>query len=397
MTNEFEVLPQSAWPDLKPFGRGKGNPVSTITNLMYLLDYLNISVRYNVITKDLEIHDPDSVYGSFDNGKNSAIDAIVSQCNRFGLPSNNTQGFLEAIGYKNKYNPVAEWITSRTYDGKSDYIGQMCNTVRARPNFDPRFKDILIKKWLVSCVAMAFNDDANYWSKGVLTFQGHQDLGKTSWFWKLFPSGCESWGKEGLALNPSNKDSVAVAIRHWIVELGELDATFKKSDIARIKAFLTNRKDVLRLPYARKESTYPRRTSFFASVNPTEFLQDETGNIRFWVIPVAKIDYKHNIDIQQVWAQAYDLYCDGHEWFLPFEESQQLEKYNEDCRELSPIEEKIIAYSIWANDEMTATEVLSAIGYHTPTKADRNAAAKALRKHFGESDNTGSRRVFKMY
>ena len=36
---------------------------------------------------------------------------------------------------------------------------------------------------------------------------------------------------EGATLNPADKDSVKQAVSHWIVELGELESTFKKSDI----------------------------------------------------------------------------------------------------------------------------------------------------------------------
>ena len=34
-----------------------------------------------------------------------------------------------------------------------------------------------------------------------------------------------------------------------------------------------------------------RKTSFYATVNNEEFLKDETGNRRYWVIPVEKIDF----------------------------------------------------------------------------------------------------------
>jgi putative DNA primase/helicase len=46
--------------------------------------------------------------------------------------------------------------------------------------------------------------------------------------------------------------------------------------------------DKLRLPYARTDSEFQRRTVFAASVNPEEFLQDETGNLRWWVLPVTR-------------------------------------------------------------------------------------------------------------
>jgi putative DNA primase/helicase len=73
---------------------------------------------------------------------------------------------------------------------------------------------------------------------------------------------------EGQTLNPAEKDSVLTAVSHWIVELGELDATFKKADIAQLKAFVTKTSDKVRRPYALKDSSFPRRTVFAGTVNP---------------------------------------------------------------------------------------------------------------------------------
>ena len=112
-------------------------------------------------------------------------------------------------------------------------------------------------RWMVSCVAAVFNPDGIS-AHGVLVLQGDQYLGKTKWMKSLAP---KELGviKDGITLNPSDKDSVMQCVRNWIVELGELDATFRKSDIASLKSFITSDRDVLRRPYARLESEFARR------------------------------------------------------------------------------------------------------------------------------------------
>lgn len=385
------------WPDRFKNDKGIQKLSNTIENLKFLMEKLGIKVKYNVISKDIEIHTPNHLYGPFDDGKNAAMDAIVSECNRYQLPKAGTKDFLNAIGYQNQYNPVLDWITSKKHDG-GDYVKQMCDTVTARNDFDNDFKNVLIKKWLISCVAMCCNDQAKLWSKGVLVFQGEQDLGKTYWFWKLFSKKNEHFGKEGVILKPDNKDSVVTAVSHWIIELGELDATFKKADIAHIKAFLTNKSDKLRRPFGRKDSVYPRRTAIFGSVNPREFLKDETGNSRFWVIPCNEINFRHDINMQQMWAEVYEMFKSGEEWFLNYEESKQLAIYNEYSRELSPVEESIISrLGSFKFQHMTATDVLRDVGFEYPTKSDRNTAASVLRKHCGDSKPSKNGRVFKVY
>jgi predicted P-loop ATPase len=83
----------------------------------------------------------------------------------------------------------------------------------------------------------------------------------------------------------------------------------KKAAIeAALKAFITQASDTYRLPYARKNTVNPRRTVFFASVNDSKFLSDNTGNRRYWTIDCTDIDYRHQIDMQQFWAEVKTLY-----------------------------------------------------------------------------------------
>ena len=371
------------WPEVDKDGK----PLNTIPNLESLLGRLEMSCRKNVITKMIEVDGG----GEYD----ASLGHLISQCHSAGLSSNHADQFLKTIADRNAFNPVAEWILSEPPDG-NDHIGELCETVKARVDFDDHFKNKLIKKWLMSAVIMAFNDDAREWSKGVLTFQGAQNIGKTSWFNRLLPEALSPLSQAGLIFKAELKDSVMGAIRHWLVELGELESTFRRSDIAQLKAFLTNRKDVVRLPYAHAESVFPRRTAFFASVNKPNFLQDMTGNVRFWVIPVIELDYTHSVNMQQVFAQAHAM--TGHH-FLDDDESTRLETFNESARELDPIEELVISAiddpTFWKNREpMTASAVLMSLGVTKPTQRELQVGGSVLRRFFGEPVRMKNGRFF---
>ena len=91
-----------------------------------------------------------------------------------------------------------------------------------------------------------------------------------------------------------------------------------------------------RLPYARAAVRRPRRTSFCATVNPEEFLNDETGSRRFWTVHVGNIDVERLNSlskewITQLWAQVYEQYykTDPQGFRLSREERATLEKSNE--------------------------------------------------------------------
>jgi len=63
----------------------------------------------------------------------------------------------------------------------------------------------------------------------MLVMQGPENSGKTQWLLHLVPpSHRGTWAADGLLLDPSNKDSVQQVTGHWLVELGELDATFRR-------------------------------------------------------------------------------------------------------------------------------------------------------------------------
>jgi putative DNA primase/helicase len=303
---------------------------------------------------------------------------------------------LTYLSDQNLYNPVAQWITSREWDGQHR-LADLFATVTARnelTNPDTKsLKETLIKRWMVSAVAAAFSP-TGVSAHGVLVFQGDQYLGKTKWFKTLIPADLGLL-KDGMLLRPDDKDSVKQICSYWLVELGELDSTFRKSDIAALKAFITNDSDVLRRAYARKESKFARRTVFFGSVNPREFLHDPTGNRRYWTIECERLDHSHTLDMQQVWAEVYALYQAGEGYYLTPNEMDQLNGHNQEFTSIDPVEERIqsgldwdLPESLWRWDQVTA--LLVDAGFDRPTRGDVSAAANIIRKL-----NTGQSKTIK--
>ena len=127
-------------------------------------------------------------------------------------------------------------------------------------------------------------------SKGCLVLVGEQGVVKTKGLRKLLPPALRRYFKEGITLDLRNKDSLTTAVSCWMAELGELEGTFKKTDIADIKSFLSQTVDEIRAPFARKRSKFARRTAFTGTVNDLSFLADETGNRRFWPLTVGTLE-----------------------------------------------------------------------------------------------------------
>lgn len=361
---------------------------TTIPNVGHLLKFYNVLPRYNVVKKRLTIQLPPGHYGTSDNADNIAIAQILSLAALNGLAIGQVPAYVEAIGDRNQYCPVSSWIMSRPWDGV-DRMPDFYATLEQRDDFPENLKQILMKKWMLSGVAAVLKP-SGFRCRGVLTLQGPQSIGKTEWPKSLVPDEIlrENVIKVDHHLDAGNKDTILTAIEHWIVEIGELDSSFKK-DVARLKGFLTADRDKVRRPYARTDSAYPRRTIFCASVNDDQFLPDMTGNSRWWTIPVVKVNYAHGLDMQQVFAQLAVEYRAGAIWWLAQDEEIMLEALNKDYRVVSVIRERVLAYidPAKANEDklpaMTATELLREIGIDHPTNPQAKECAATLKEMLG--------------
>jgi putative DNA primase/helicase len=203
-------------------------------------------------------------------------------------------------------------------------------------------------------------------AEGALVLQGKQLIGKTYWMIKLVPFAFKGLIKEAMKLNTNNKDDVMKVTRTWIAELGEIATTFKASEVEDLKNFITTSTDEYRAPYGEIPKPYPRRTIFYGSVNEQSFLKDMTGNRRYWVIAANKINYNHNIDMQQLWAEIKILFEEGESYRLTEEEHKLLNEENEQFMIQDPLQEAILKTFDWQSagryNALTALEVLNHLG-----------------------------------
>ena len=351
----------------------RGKYLMTAENLRGVLEVNQIDVAYNVIKKRIVITVPNKEFIR-DLHDEAALAEIENRCIKMGVPHQKVMHYIKLVA--REHNPVKDWIDSEPWDGK-DRLNDFLNTIQSS---QPKIKDMLLTKWLISAIAAVYEDE--FAAEGILVFQGAQGLGKTMWF-KRLANYQQGWLLEGATLNPSSKDSVKQAVSYWLVELGELESTFRKSDIDQLKAFVTKQADELRLPYDRTFTDYQRRTAFYASVNAREFLTDTSGNRRFWVVPVTHIDYNHKINMQQLWAQvAEQLYEKGKKnWFLTSEERGMLNDHNESFRTQSAVEDLLMEHVDWDSDmtePVQMTTLLRDLGIQNPRVADFKEASRVL-------------------
>ena len=327
-----------------------------------------------------------------DMHEEASLIEIEDRCINMGIPHTKVRDYLKVLA--REYNPVKEWIDSEPWDG-TDRLQTFMDSLVTEES--AQLKEMLLKKWLISCVAAA-HEVNGVELEGILVLQGAQGLGKTLWFKRLCDYN-KGWLLEGATLNPSDKDSVKRAVSHWIVELGEIESTFKKSDIDQLKAFVTAKTDELRLPYDRAFTTYQRRTAFYASVNAREFLTDTSGNRRFWVLAVRDINVNHGVNMQQLWAQVRDtMYVPGQKnWFLSPDERELLNESNEIYRTQSSVEDLILEHVNFGSEyakPVQMTKLLRDLGIKAPRMPDFKEASRVLHERGIEPRRSNGKKIY---
>ena len=392
---EGELIPSLQKLDLPieyEFQRNaSGRFLNTKDNVNGVLKTHSVEVRYNVIKKRMEIDIPNTKFIA-DMKEEASLIEVEDRAINMGIPHTRVRDYLKILA--EEYNPVVEWIDSEPWDGESRMQAFLDSLMTHESN---QLKEMLMKKWLVSCVAAAY-EEQGVELEGILVLQGAQGLGKTLWFKRLCDYN-KGWLLEGATLNPSDKDSVKRAVSHWIVELGEIESTFKKSDIDQLKAFVTAKTDELRLPYDRAFTTYQRRTAFYASVNAREFLTDTSGNRRFWVLAVKDINVNHGVNMQQLWAEVKEtLYVKGQKnWFLSPDERAMLHESNEIYRTQSSVEDLLLEHVDFDSEHakpVQMTKLLRDLGIKAPRMPDFKEANRVLHERGIEARRTNGKKVY---
>lgn len=368
----------------------KGKPFPTIDNLRRLLDYYGITYNYNIISKEVSLNIPNQTF-TVDNAYNASLAWITSRMEEFEISTKHYEQHLLALCDSNPINPVATYILRQPWDGVSRKA-EFYKTIDASDN---HMKEVILYRWMIGAIHGVFSPDGVA-GAGCPVLQGIQGLGKGRWIKKLVPEAeCPGVLKPEASISPNQKDSEEQTISYWIVELAELEGIFKRSEIAFIKSFLTRAFDVLRKSYGKRAGTYPRRTVFIASVNHRLFLRDTTGNRRFWPITCLKINHGHTIDMQQLWAEIYEDWKAGEQFWLTEKEYEALKTINKEHESIEPVVEAIIQGYQWDSADVTrwewktATEILQALNWKDMSKSAVNEAGETIR----EFNNNQAKRV----
>ena len=233
---------------------------------------------------------------------------------------------LVEVAHEHSYDPVRAYLEHCAETIDPTYIDRLATTY-LRPQDaskeEPTLYDNMLKCTLISAVRRVFQPGCKFDQACVL--MGEQGARKSS-FWKALGKDFFSDALRDI----QSKDDLMVLHRSWIMEWAELDHITNKRHAGQVKAFLSQSTDMFRVPYGKATEAFPRRGIIVGSTNRDEFLVDETGNRRFWVIPV-NATHKNPIDVDalmkevdSIWASAVHAYQNDEPSALSTEQEEQV-------------------------------------------------------------------------
>ena len=288
-------------------------------------------IRLNKLTKRIEI-----------NGEPVSISrAKIQLATKHGILARSgredLQDILMELAEENAYSPIEEYLQSLPQPEKTAILDNLAERYfgAALPIYET-----FLRRTLISAVARALSPGCKV--DTALILQGNQGFQKSSFF-KVLAGGIYFDDSLGAV---SDKDERLKLHRAWFIEWAELETVFSRKDVSATKAFLSSSVDALRPPYHRDIEDFPRASIICGSTNKNEFLSDETGNRRFWVIPVQK-----KIDValltqerDAIWAAAVAAYKSGEQWWLTPEEETLLAQTNQGWQATDSWEVAILNY-----------------------------------------------------
>jgi predicted P-loop ATPase len=310
---------------LKSIKKDEVKPCKTMQFLTAAREMIGDSLAFNELTQRAEY-----------NG--NAIDRYKVFCAEklnMDVQQQTAVEVLEQVAIETRsYHPINDFLDSCYGEFGDTTVGLLDGAIERYTGVRNPLYESFFKHWMISAVQRMKHP--GIFTKCVLVLKSRgQSIGKSS-FLRLLAHD-EMWFTD---TPNTGKDESLVNHGKWIIEWSECAQRMTHDQAEKIKQYISSPRDDFRKPYAAHPVSLPRRFALAATTNESEFLNDRTGNVRFWVLDLDEckgIDLKAlEQDVRKLWSAAVALYRQGVTWELSQEDLALSEMRNRDYLSVDP-------------------------------------------------------------
>lgn len=304
-------------------------------------------------------------HGPIAKAEHLLVAQAIERDHRVTLGADAVGAAIETAAHLAPVDPLREWLDDQPWDGVARVDTALTDLLGAESSDYVRGSS---RAFFLSLAARILRPGCQV--DLALVLCGDQGCGKTSF---LRDVGGD-WYAELADLQ--SEDAVYVLARAALVELGEL-AALNRSDLERVKGFLSRTSDTYRRKYAAEAVTVPRRSIFAGTTNLAGFLIDPTGDRRFLPVAVRRYDRQLARDvIPLLLGEARERVLAGEAWHdVPGAVEAQAAQHTPDpwVDAIAPV--------VGGRDRVTIRDVATGMGLalERQTQATSRRIAQALR------------------
>ena len=228
--------------------------------------------RYNIPTRRV-VRDDDEISPD----ELETIHLTLSDEYSINFPKD-TKGAILALAMRDPFDPYVEELERIEREAEPIDISNIAS--RYFKTEEP-LADVMMEKWLVGLVTRLMKPGT--YLRQALVVVGAQNIGK-DYFVNTLCGGEGRVISVGRDAKLKDKDFLGAVNSGWVANLDEIERVTASQVQGELKSWLTAHEDVYTLKYENAPRKFPRRFSIYGSCNHAKFLQDPSGNTRFWVI-----------------------------------------------------------------------------------------------------------------
>ena len=281
-------------------------------NTLIAIDRLGIECRYDIFHDKMLVNSHLLESGGAENLDNVVVmvRALILKEERFDPRKSNVFDALTQRCLENSFDPVKDYLDGLRWDGVERIDKWLTTHLGAEDN---ALNCAIGRKMLIAAVRRVRQPGCKF-DYIVVMDSSQQGAGKSTVIQILAGEG--NFSDQEILLSGSKEHQEHLQ-GVWLYELGELSG-LHRADINTVKSFASRQVDRARPAYGRSRVDRPRRCIFIGTTNDPEYLQDPTGNRRFWPFTPGTIDVEAvRRDRDQLWAEAAAAEAKGEVLTIP--------------------------------------------------------------------------------